>query len=140
VDEVRALNAAQDAALERRALYVAQLEYVNTRLLAAVDAITREDPSAFVIIQSDHGTDLHGDWESPTDAFIRDRLSAFNAYRFPGHEEHVPPGNATNVNTFRYVFNAILDADLEILEDHVYYSRPSAPYRFEDVTALTARS
>jgi hypothetical protein len=44
------------------------------------------------------------------------------------------PEKITPVNLFRYLFNALFDAKLEILPDRAFFTASKEPYEFYEVT------
>ena len=93
-----------------------QLKHLNARLLAAIDRIVAADPSAVIVIFSDHATryDLHAD---PTEA----NQNVFAA-RTPG-ETGVFPDDETTVNILPRLLNAYLGTDLAVLPPEAWMSQ-----------------
>jgi hypothetical protein len=120
--------------------YSQQLLYTNKRLVPAIDAIlSQSSEPPIVIVQADHGPDAGkntagSDWESA----VRERMAILNAFYFPGADYERLYEEITPVNTFRVLLNHYLGADLDLLEDRVFYSSYEAPYAVTDVTDLTA--
>jgi hypothetical protein len=44
------------------------------------------------------------------------------------------PDKITPVNLFRYMFNALFDAKLEVLPDRAFFTTIKEPYAFYEVT------
>lgn len=125
----------------RRKPYTDQVRYLNSQLTAFVDSIKREaavDP--VVLLQADHGTYASMARASseqprnPSDEQLQDLMGIFSAYLLPGDGgERIKP-STTPVNSFRVVLDALFDTDLGLLTDRSYYSHPTSPYDFVDVT------
>ncbi|MCW3053374.1 MAG: hypothetical protein JWN14_2544 [Chthonomonadales bacterium] len=125
---------------EYRRRYIAQLQYVNTRTLEAVDAILRQSKHRpIIIIQGDHGSRLNLDWESLAKTDIKEPFSNLNAYLAPDNVRRDLTDKITAVNSFRIVLTDAFGAKLPRLPDRSYYSTESHPYNFTDITERLAR-
>jgi hypothetical protein len=101
--------------------YVNQVQYLNTKMIEAVDDILENSGTPpIIIIQGDHGP-----WLQPRDK----RMQIFNAIYLPGHKDALYP-TITPVNTFRLVFNAYFGGKYDILEDVSYFSPVPKLYNF----------
>ena len=87
-----------------------------------------------IIIQGDHGSGYHLDWESQENSCLRERFSILNAYYLPGKKKVNLYSSITPVNSFRVVFNAYFKANLPMLPDRSYYSTWDQPYDLHEVT------
>lgn len=126
----------KDAAQDYIQSYIAQLEFINRQTLQTLDAILAASPTPPVIIlQSDHGSGVHLNFETPELTCYYERFSILNAYYLP--EVSPPPADISPVNSFRFIFNAYFDTNLPLLENHQYYSTWNQPYLFMDVTGQT---
>jgi len=115
--------------------YIGQLEYVNRRILQAIDTILAGSPTPpVIIIQSDHGSGARLNLETAELNCFHERFSIFNAYYLPGTDTPTPPPDINAVNSFRFIFNTYLGTSLPLLENHQYYSTWNQPYRFIDVS------
>jgi hypothetical protein len=104
---------------ERQA-YAAQVNYINTRTLAAVKQILANSKTPpIIVIQGDHGA-FH---VSP-----QDRMKNLNAYYFPNGGSDQVYDSISPVNTFRVIFNRYFGANLPLLPDRHYYSDISRPF------------
>ena len=104
--------------------YVNQLQYLNKKLLQAVDTILAEsDVPPIIILQGDHGP-----WLQPNDK----RMWILAAMYFPGHQDKLYP-TITPVNLFRLVFNSYFGGKYEILPDVSYFSPVPKLYDFSRV-------
>ena len=115
--------------------YAEQVTFTNQLLEETITHIlaTSETPPV-IIIQGDHGPELYFDYESLENTCVKERLSIFNAYYLPGIAKEQLYETITPVNSFRLVLNGYFDTDLEILEDHSYYSTWSRPHDAIEVT------
>lgn len=124
-----------DAALGSRQgmpYYLHQLQYLNGRLLSAVDAIGKHDkrPTA-IVIQSDEG------FQADPDTFgertmQQIRVKGFEALYLRGHPSAGTPQPPNTVNTLRFVLNHYLDTHYPLLPTHSY-PELDYPYQFEEM-------
>jgi hypothetical protein len=113
--------------LERTLLdaYADQVQYLNGRLLSAVDRILAgSGVPPVIIIQGDHG------WAERN---AEDKLSILNVYYFPDGDYSDLYPTITPVNSFRVVLNRYLGGNFELLEDVSYFSTEEDVFRFEVV-------
>ena len=78
------------------------------------------DPSAVVLVFSDHGPEARLDWWRPDDQGMRERIANFVAVYAPGHAGLLPD-DVTLINVLPRLFNAYLGTDLSILDDRTYF-------------------
>ena len=114
--------------------YIKQLQFINSRILTAVDSIkshSKIDP--VIIIQGDHGSLFPRD--KITDSlFYKEKFSILNALYIPDGEIDSISENQTPVNTFRMVLNRYFQTEYEILPNRSYFSEWGTPYDLEDVS------
>ncbi|HUF00231.1 MAG TPA: sulfatase-like hydrolase/transferase [Anaerolineales bacterium] len=104
--------------------YVNQLQFLNKKLLQAVDTILAEsDVPPIIIMQGDHGP-----WLQPRDK----RMWILAALHLPGHNDKLYP-TISPVNFFRLVFNSYFGGKYELLEDVSYFSPVPKLYNFSEV-------
>jgi hypothetical protein len=120
---------------EARTAYIAryrdQVAYLNTRILAAMDAILSASPEPPVIVlQGDHGSRAYSDFDDPRASYFKESLAILNAYHLPGLSREVVYPGISPVNTFRLVFRHYFGADLEPLPDTSAWTTWRRPYRF----------
>jgi hypothetical protein len=121
---------------EYRDGYVSQLQFVNTRILAAIDGIlAASSVPPVILLQADHGPGLYTDYDSAAATCLWERFSILSAYHLPGLTAGKVPDDISPVSSFRLVFDAYFGADLGIIPDRQYFSAAARFYRFEDVTA-----
>ena len=115
--------------------YAAQLQYINRRVLRAVDNILRQSARRpIIIIQGDHGSRLNVDWESESKTDLREPFSILNAYLVPPQVRSKLYDTITPVNSFRVVLSSMFGAHYPLLPDRSYFSLPNLPMAFHDVT------
>jgi hypothetical protein len=125
---------------EYRRGYIAQLQYVNKRVLEAVDSIlTQSKHRPIIIIQGDHGSRMNLDWESVDRTDLREPFSNLNAYLVPDKVRPDLTDKITAVNSFRILLTDVFGAKYPRLPDRNFYSTESHPYDFIDVTERLAR-
>lgn len=118
-----------------QAAYLAQLAYVNTRVLGVLNSIlARPSREAVVILQSDHGPGSLLDWEDASAGEISERFGILNAYRLPGNGSAALYPAITPVNTFRIVLDTYLGTEYPLTADTSYFSAWSRPFELLDVT------
>jgi hypothetical protein len=104
--------------------YVNQVQFLNKKLLQAVDTILAEsEVPPIIIIQGDHGP-----WLQPKDK----RMWILAAMYLPGHNDKLYP-TISPVNIFRLVFNSYFGGNYELLEDVSYFSPVPKLYDFSKV-------
>lgn len=119
--------------------YVAQLKFVNRRLLEAIDEVLKHDsPKPIVILQGDHGPRLdfhHDDFSkvNPKQAF-----PILFAVHGPKNLQEAIHSDITPVNLFRVVFNTVFRAQRPLLPDRSFYSEWSNPLEFYEMTKRLA--
>ena len=125
--------------------YIEQVQFINKKVIEAIDIILSENTSPPIIILSgDHGTptilsDNSSDWnENPIHTGIQERMSILNAYYLLGKDTELIYDGVTPVNSFRLILNEYFNGDLEILDDKSYFSSYQYPYNFTDVTSILA--
>lgn len=128
--------------------YIEQVKFVGTQIIEIVDNLRQRDPTAVIIVQSDHGygglrDNIYLDRNSlaaksndhkrrPPIEYLDARFGIFSAIYLPS--DIMMPINITPVNIFRYLFNAFFDVNLEILPDRAFFAVIKQPYYFHDVT------
>jgi hypothetical protein len=119
--------------------YTEQVRYVNRRLLEIIPKILQNAlRPAIIILQADHGPGSKLNWNSAEETSLRERSSILNAFYFPGRNREGVYPSITPVNTFRLICREFFMMGFPPLEDKIFYSTWSAPYRFQDVTSQVA--
>jgi hypothetical protein len=104
--------------------YVNQAQFLNKKILRAVDTILEEsDVPPIIIIQGDHGP-----WLQPSNK----RMWILAAMYFPEHSDKLYP-TISPVNIFRLVFNTYFGGKYELLDDVSYFSPVPKLYDFSKV-------
>jgi hypothetical protein len=117
--------------------YIDQLQYINKRVLEAVDGIIRQSRRPpIIIVQGDHGSRLNVDWESQARTDLREPFSILNAYLVPPRVRRNLYDTITPVNSFRVLFNSLFGASYPLLPDRSYFATVDRPLDFVDVTHL----
>jgi hypothetical protein len=121
----------QNRLWSEKAPYIEQLQFVNTRTLAAVDRLIAESPQPPIIaIQSDHGPSLD-EYEAPERRRIR--FATLSAVLLPGGPAGWMPADATAVNLFPEIFNRAFAASLPMREPRYFTSEFEYPFRLREV-------
>ncbi|MEO7307156.1 MAG: hypothetical protein ABIR78_05280, partial [Ferruginibacter sp.] len=103
--------------LHNKALYLSYLKYGNTVMKNMVTHIVANDSNAIIIVMSDHG---FYNYDSPGDN-DPNNYDNFCLVRLPGKNYPVYKDKWSNVNFFRYVFNAEFGQSLPYLRDSTIY-------------------
>ena len=121
----------QDQTAERRGYYIEQVQCVNSKVRAMVEAL---DDDAIVLIIGDHGPDSFGQPGLPPRQWTPDaaweRMSILTAVRAPDHCSDLLYPEITLVNTFRLVLRC-LGADIGFVDD-ISYVYPHPPFARND--------
>ena len=122
---------------EYKSRYIGQLQYINGRVLEAVDAIIRQsDRPPIIIVQGDHGSRLNVDWDSQARTDLREPFSILNAYLVPAQVRRHLYDTITPVNSFRVLLTNLFGADYPVLPDRSFFAAAGQPLHFSEVTAL----
>lgn len=104
------------------AAYVAEMKYVDRRVLAAVkEIIANSSVPPVIIIQGDHGL--------PRTAPLNAQFEILNAYYLGGDEDANLYDTISPVNSFRILFNRYFDTNYPLLPDDSYlYEKAGKKY------------
>ena len=113
-------------------LYKGQLDYLNSRIKAAVEPLLAlpEDERPIIVLTADEGPypkryegdpltkgpDPDFDWSTGTVEELRIKFGILHAMYLPEVPPDEIPPSITSVNTFRFLFSKYLGADLPLLE------------------------
>jgi hypothetical protein len=101
-----------------RPAFIEQLRCVNAQTLTLLEKITRSDPGALIILQSDHGTAFRGQFKKvPTDwsdADLQERFGVLNALRLPGSCRAAATDDLTLVDTFPLVLACLEGSEFKL--------------------------
>jgi hypothetical protein len=102
--------------------YLGNLEYASSRILSAVDEIQKNDPTAIIILQSDHGSrtiyrreGLSQELNDPSTDRGQMR-NILNCVYIGG--ETMDISGLSGINTLRAVLNRVYGTDYEMLPEH----------------------
>lgn len=119
-------------------LYLAQMEYIDKRILEIIDFLQKNSKTPPVIIlQGDHGVRYHINFlkdQTISPETARESFSILNAYCLPGYDHSNLPDSITPVNTFRIIFNQYFGTEHELLPDRSYFSPQRNDFDFIDVS------
>jgi len=112
--------------------YRAQLEFINKKIIEAIDAIlSRSAQPPIIILQGDHGSRAYAEFDHPEASYLKENLAILNAYLLPGDGGPAAVYSGISpVNTFRLIFRSYFGADLDLLEDRSAWSTWRRPYVF----------
>lgn len=116
--------------------YIAQLKFINKKLIETVEVILKNSKTPpIIIIQGDHGpcSELTNTKSLEGNNF-HERMPIINAYYFPDGDYSTLYEGISPVNSFRTVFNQYFGMDYPLLPDSSYYSTWSNHYDFLNVT------
>ena len=114
------------------ASYVEQLEYLNERVLSAIDSVAAIDPTAVVILFSDHGIDPHLREHFGAELRVEDRFKSLFASRTPGRT-CLFGADATPNDLFPILLAEYLDEAVPTVERRHYDVDSSDSYDFRQV-------
>ena len=128
---------------EDRQAYVSQLEFVNRKVIEAIDGILAKSAQPpIIVLESDHGPGLANGLSQVDHLAVR--LANLGAYHLPGAPDGLIPPDGSAVNQFRSILSHYFGADLPLLPARHFVSPYGSPYAFremphEKLTKLWAR-
>ncbi len=126
---------------EYRQGYIGQLQYVNRRVLEAIDSIlAKSKRRPIIILQGDHGSRMSLDWDRLDKTDVREPFSILNAYLVPDSVRAKLYPKISPVNSFRILLSEKFGAALPTLPDQTFYSSVDNPGVFTEVTQQLARA
>ena len=115
--------------------YLSQIRYINERVQEVVsEIISRSENPPIIVVQGGHGPSVECGPETRTPARFKERFPILNAFYLPENGGAMLHPGISPVNTFRVVLNEYFGAELKLLDDRNYCSKPETPLLFEDVT------
>lgn len=115
--------------------YVAQLQFINRRVLQMVDTIlSQPGPRPIILLQSDHGSAFQFGRTPDDVAVARERHGVLNAILAPAEWQAAFPDRGTLVNTYPILLRAGFGRAVPRLADRVYYSWYGAAHRPTELT------
>jgi hypothetical protein len=103
------------------AAYTDEIEYLNSRVLGAVDVLVRRPDAPVVILLSDHGSESRLDWEDSSKSDLQERFSNFFAARTPGRTS-IFPSDMTPINLFPILLDAYFGEEIPLHEARFFLS------------------
>jgi len=117
------------------ARYRAQLEYLNTLVIPALeDILRRSERPPVILLQADHGPGAYFVWDSAEDSLLPERMSMLNAYYFPDGDYTALDSAISPVNSFRVVLDMYFGETLPRLPDRSFFSSWDRPLDLIEVT------
>jgi hypothetical protein len=112
--------------------YRDQTLYLTGRLTKLVEHLTaQEGADPVIVIHGDHGPGSRLRWNSAEDSDLKERLSIFAAYAFPGDmPATLLASNTTPITGARLLAERYLGVPVGALPDASYFSTWNEPYRF----------
>ena len=108
----------------RAELYIAATQCVNTELLEAVDLIQQKDPSAIIVVLSDHGSDFKVDWNAPlaewSEAALEERTDILSLRRLPDACKAWDRDGLGQANVMRLVWSCLARTQPTFLPEHTF--------------------
>lgn len=115
----RPIDARRTTPEERLGLYRTQVRCIDDLVSEAIDRIVERDPTAVIILQSDHGSDHTFTWLADPDDLspgqVTERYAVLSAMRLPEPCDTDIEGEPL-VNTFRIVFACIEGTEPDLLD------------------------
>jgi len=97
---------------------------VNQQLERLVNKISKQDPTAIVVIQSDHGSHFNVNWFAKLDEWsdlaLQERFSILSAIKAPKTCQSMLFDDWVAVNTFRFVFACLTQTEPRYLDPAFY--------------------
>jgi hypothetical protein len=111
---------------DEKAEYLESVGCVNLKAEQLVDRILAVDPSALIVMQSDHGSGLFMDWDAPMASWdpnaVRDRASFLNLVRAPAECRRWLDHRLGQINTARFVTACVSGRAPDYLPEKTYLS------------------
>jgi len=117
--------------------YRRQIQFVNTRIKAAIEKIiATSNGSAIIILQSDHGPRSGIDWDDCHAMWsdVNETMGILNAYYVPGRVRKFLYPEISPVNSFRIILKHCFGVPLELLPDKSFFCSWSNPFEWTEVT------
>jgi len=114
------------------AAYVEEIQYLNRRVLEAVDELASRADDPIVILMSDHGSESRLDWNDSSRSDLQERFSNFFAARTPS-KTSVFPADLTPINLFPILFDAYFDQAVPLQQARFFLSPIHNELEFTEV-------
>ena len=120
-------NLENSANLEKN-YFLGQMEFVNLKIQETTLEIIKNDPTSFIIILSDHGTNFliggnSENWKNPTNDMIEERMDILLMTYTPENYNYIFSNIHTPVNIFRVFYNEVFSLDYPYLQDKIYFGK-----------------
>jgi len=102
------------------AAVAAQTRCIDRLVGEAVTSIAKLDPTAVIVVFSDHGPDAHLDWSRPDPHTVEERSANLFAARTPGRSG-LFPDDVTLVNVLPILLNSYLGTDLAVHPNEFWF-------------------
>jgi hypothetical protein len=114
------------------AYYLQQLQFVNRKLVEAVNGIlAHANTPPVIVIQADEGFEVNPDLFG--EAAAQDiRVKGLSAFYLPGRRQAGVPEPPNSVNTLRFVFNHYLGTHYKMLNS-ASYLEADLPFGYEEI-------
>ncbi len=115
--------------------YINEIEFLNKKLSILIEQIlNNSETPPIIILQADHGSGIWVNFYSQKDTCMKERFSIFGAYYLPGKDTGVIPQDITPVNLFRIIFNEYFSTNMDLHENHMYFSHANSMFDLSQVT------
>lgn len=112
--------------------YTGEIQYLNSRVLEAVDRLAQRPDAPIVIVMSDHGSESRLDWADSSRSDLQERFSNFFAARTPS-KPLIFPNDITPINIFPILFDAYFDEAIPPLEARFFLSPTDDKLEFTEI-------
>ncbi|MEX1156732.1 MAG: hypothetical protein WED12_06145 [Chloroflexota bacterium] len=112
--------------------YTAELEYLNRRVLDAIDQLLQRPDQPIVVVWSDHGSESNLNWGDAAMSDLAERFSNLFAALTPSRP-NLFPSDITPVNVFAMLFDAYFGTDLPGLTPRHFVSPADEKLDFTEV-------
>ncbi len=119
-DPSSSLTVGHDA--HHRGLYADQVTCLGKQLEASMERLIEADPSAIVLLQSDHGSAFNVDFDQRTwsDDALEERMSIFRMTRFPDSCRSNDPRAQSAVNTLPLIHGCLTGTEPSLVDDQMF--------------------
>lgn len=121
-------------------LYLSAVVCVQSQILEQVADIIDRDPSAIIVVQSDHGSDFKVDWEAAltdwSDEAIRERTGIISLVRMPPSCDPWVTDGLGQINTMRLVIACLERSPPIFLDENTFISAYEGNSEFGNVLKM----
>ncbi len=119
---------------EYRRNYIGEIKYLNSQLKETIRKILiHSERQPVILIQADHGSRMHLDWQSFENTDTEEVFSILHALYIPDRYRDNIPVNISPVNNFRLLFNILFDTHLPLLTNKSFFSPWEELFQFYPV-------